>query len=182
MKILLDVDDVVLDLVGNLLKKYNIEYEDNLTKDKITDWYISNFCKCGGEVYKYFKDKSLYDDIEPIKNSLEGVKFLRLLGHRVIFCTHSSIEVAGKKFKTLVRLGYLTEDQQSDYVEAKDKSLFDPSMVMIDDKPDNIRNFKGTGIVFSQMWNLKEDLPIRVNDWKEICDLFRVMAKNKEKI
>ena len=53
--IILDVDDVVLNLVPNWLKLYNRDFNDNLTKEQITEWNITKFIKPEAKysIYQY---------------------------------------------------------------------------------------------------------------------------------
>ena len=174
-----DVDDVTLDFVGILLEVYNSEWGDNLAVDDITDWYLAKFVKpeCGKIVFNYFEDPNLYWAINPVENAVAGIKFLKLLGHRIVFITHSSLGASGAKYKKLKELGIL--DDANDYIEAKDKTLvkFD---FLIDDKPKTLLDYKlGVPIVFTRPWNKDIDHKPRVNSWLEIVDLFRMMAKKE---
>jgi len=174
-----DVDDVMLDFVGILLEVYNSEWNDNLTVNDITDWYLAKFVKpeCNKKVYEYFEDPSLYWAANPIDHAVAGIKFLRLLGHRVIFITHSSLGSSGAKYKKLKELGILEDSK--DYIEAKDKTLvkFD---FLIDDKPQTLLDYKlGVPIAFTRPWNKSINHNPRVNNWEEIVDLFRIMAEKE---
>ena len=174
-----DVDDVMLDFVGILLEVYNSEWNDNLTVNDITDWYLAKFVKpeCNKKVYEYFEDPSLYWAANPIDHAVAGIKFLRLLGHRVVFITHSSLGSSGAKYKKLKELGILEDSK--DYIEAKDKTLvkFD---FLIDDKPQTLLDYKlGVPIAFTRPWNKSMNHNPRVNNWEEIVDLFRIMAEKE---
>jgi len=174
-----DVDDVTLDFVGILLEVYNSEWGDNLAVDDITDWYLAKFVKpeCDKKVYEYFEDPSLYWAANPIDNAIAGIKFLRLLGHRVVFITHSSLGSSGAKYKKLKELGIL--DDANDYIEAKDKTLVKFDFI-IDDKPKTISDYKlGVPVVFTRPWNKDMNHQPRVNSWLEIVDLFRIMAEKE---
>lgn len=176
--IAVDVDDVVLDLVGTLVKHYNKEWDDSLRVEDIKTWEISQYVKpdCGKKVHKYFEDPNMYIDMPVLPNAIEGIKFLKLLGYRVVYVTHSTMGASGAKYKRLLELGLL--DSQNDYAEVKDKSLI-RSSYLIDDNPENIRNFKGTAIAFTMPWNKNETFPFRVRDWKEVVNLFQIMEKQK---
>jgi 5'(3')-deoxyribonucleotidase len=178
--IAVDVDDVVLNLVDILLEVYNNDYQDDLKREDISIWNIVPFVKpeCGEKILAYFEDPSLYWAINPVKDSLEGVKFLRLLGHRIIFVTHSTIGAAGAKLKKLLELGYLTDQQ--DYIECADKSLVRANFI-IDDKYETIKNFQGIGILYRQPWNAGDEHKFVVSNWKEIVNLFRIMSEKDGK-
>jgi len=165
--IALDVDDVCINLVDQWLKEYNQDFEDNLTRDKITDWELSQFVKpeCGKTIYRYIEDRTIYDYCKPVKDSLEGVNLLRTMG-RVIFVTASTIGSAGRKYIWLKENGYI--DSIEDYIEAKDKSLikFD---FLIDDNYKNVSRYKNS-FLFNAPWNKKYFHAQRIKNWREFID------------
>lgn len=163
-----DVDDVVADLTGAWVKKYNRKYRDNLQREAITDWNVSKFVvpECGEKVFEYFESKTLYNSIKPVKDSLEGVNLLKTLS-RVIFVTCPTIGTAGRKYLWLKEHGYI--DDLTDYIEAKDKSLVKYTYI-IDDKYDNVKH-NNLNLLFNQPWNRKYSYPNRVNSWREIINL-----------
>ena len=178
--IIVDVDGTTLNLMQVLLDIYNVDYGDNLTVEDCIEWEFSNYVKpeAKDKINQYFEDPSLYLKIKPIPNAVEGIKLLKLLGHRVVFCTHSTIGASGVKYKKLVELGLI--DDQNDYIECKDKSLVNGDY-LIDDGFHNIKAFKsGIGILLTQPWNSKEDYKPRMKDWKEIVNVFRLMAERSE--
>jgi 5'(3')-deoxyribonucleotidase len=177
MIIAIDVDDTVLDLMNKWLSLYNSEYNDNIDKNKITQWNFSQFLKpeCGNKIYDYLEFPNLYNYIAPIEGALEGINKLKNMGHRVIFVTAGMHK---GKYLRLKELGFL--DKEEDYVEARDKSLI-LADVLIDDRPFNLWQFKGKyGIVFEEPWSDDEDLEYRAKDWKEVVSIIKKISK-KEK-
>lgn len=166
--IAVDVDDVCLDLVSIWLELYNKEWNDNLTKDKITDWKISDFVKpeCGKKVLKYIEDPSIYDLCQQIPGALTGINYLKTIG-RVIFLTASTNGASGRKYKWLKENNFI--DKIEDYVEAHDKLLIRAD-IMIDDKYETIKCFDGAGFLFTQPWNKKYYYPQRIDSWAEFLN------------
>ena len=175
--IFVDIDGTTLDLMGILLEIYNIDYNDNLTPNDITEWEFANLVKpeAKDKVYGYFDDPSLYWAMQPLPFAVEGISFLKSLGYRIIFATHSTMGASGAKYKRLKELGLI--EKQDDYIEAKDKSLLFGDY-LIDDGIHNIKVFKsGIPILFSQKWNEKEVYSPRVNGWKEVMNYFEIMEE-----
>jgi 5'(3')-deoxyribonucleotidase len=166
--IAVDVDDVVCDLISTWISRYNFDYKDNLNKNSITDWDIGRFVlpSCGKKIYKYIEDPSIYNDCQPIEDSLEAINLLKKMG-RVIFVTSPTIGCAGRKYVWLKDHGYI--DKLNDYVEARDKSLIKYSY-LIDDGLHNVKNNKNS-YLFSQPWNTRFDYPNRINNWREFIDM-----------
>jgi 5'(3')-deoxyribonucleotidase len=165
--IAVDCDDVCINLIDRWLYEYNSDFEDNLTRNDITDWDVQKFVKpeCGTKIYRYIEDKTMYDYCQPVADSLEGVNLLRTMG-RVIFVTHPTIGTAGRKYVWLKENGYI--DSMEDYVEAKDKSLINFDF-LIDDNYHNICRYKNS-FLFNQPWNEKYFYAQRIKNWREYID------------
>lgn len=181
--IAVDVDDVVADLITEWCRRYNRDFSDDLTAEKITDWKIDLFVKpeCGAKIFDYLRADNLYHCVAPVDGAVEGVRRLRAAGHRVVFVTSSNAMQAGKKLEWLQRHGFLgTEHEQPDYYVANDKSLIAADL-LIDDRPKNVANFPGRTILFArphnERWRLEFGAPDRVGiNWPHILDLAEVIA------
>jgi 5'(3')-deoxyribonucleotidase len=162
-----DVDDVCADLMTVWLNEYNWDFEDNLKREDMTDWNISLFVKkeCGNKILRYIEDPTMYDFIQPLPDSLEGVNILRKIG-RVVFVTSATNGCAGRKFRWLQEKEF--NPAIEDYIEAKDKSLIKYD-IMIDDNFNNIKDGKNN-ILFNQPWNKKYTYPHRMSNWKQMID------------
>ena len=163
-----DIDDVVINLMDQWLFEYNCDYEDNLTRNNILEWDVSKFVKseCGKKIYDYIENPAIYDYCEPVKDSYEGIQFLRTLG-RVVFITNPTIGCAGRKYVWLKENGYI--DDMKDYIEAKDKSLINYDY-LIDDNFNNINLSSKPNVLFTQTWNMQYYYPIRMRSWREFID------------
>lgn len=166
-----DIDDVVADLTEVWLDRYNKDWADNLTAEKITDWDINGFAKkeCGEKIFGYIYLQNIYDDVKPIKGALDGVKELQKMGYRIFYATSSEIEVAGRKYQWLKDNGF--NPSLKDYMEVRDKSLIRADF-LIDDRYDNVKIFFGTGILYTSPWNKSFTWNNRVKNWSEIIAYF----------
>lgn len=171
LSIAVDIDEVCANLIGEWIRLYNNDYNDNLKESDITDWDISKFVKpeCGKKIYSYIKMRSIYDNVYPINGAKEGIKKLKNLGYRTFYATSTPIETAGVKYAWLKKNGF--EVSQEDYMEVGDKSLIHASY-LIDDRFENISKFKGKGILFNSPWNKKYPYKDRVNNWDDIINIF----------
>jgi len=171
--IAVDVDDTVANLVDPWLARYNRDFNDTLAKESITSWDIASFTKpvCGKDIYRYLDDPTLYDDVEPIPGALLAIDDMRILGHRVIFVTSAVQKASGRKLEWLRKHGFLstlvTERVDKDYVECHDKSLVRAD-VLIDDRYENVKNFPGKAILFTQPWNAHETHQACMNGWDNL--------------
>lgn len=171
--IAIDVDGTVADLHTPWLARYNRDFDDTLTIDKITDWALGAFVKpeCGTGIFEYLHDPSIYDDVKPIPGALNAVLRLRNMGHRVIFVTSCNKHMSGRKFQWLADNGFIDTMYgtiSKDYVEAHDKSLIRAD-VLIDDYAGNFAGFRGDNVLFLQPWNKRhaDMFILRFDDWSE---------------
>jgi len=152
MRILVDVDDTLANLVEEWLRLYRIDYDDNLSSSDITDWDISKFVKpeCGKDIYDYLTRSDLYDNVKPIDltDSLFYIKLLRQCNHRIIFATTAVISHAGQKYRWLQKYGFLPKDEliPINYCELGDKTLLNVD-VIVDDKILTVEQFAKMGKV-----------------------------------
>lgn len=176
MIIAVDVDDTTVNMIDELLRIYNKDYNDNLKKSDVTDWDLSQFVKpeCGKHILDYFEDGHLYDNVKPIKGAYEGIATLRSCGARIVYVTSVFIGHAGRKFQLLKQYGFVND--QKDYVECSDKSLIKAD-IMIDDNYNNVKNFENFSIMYRQPWNEKYQHGSVANNWPEVL---RMIARYYE--
>jgi 5'(3')-deoxyribonucleotidase len=168
-----DVDDTLANFVPRWIERFNSEWHQDLTLDQITDWDIGQFLKNSEYkkyLYGYLEDPSLYDNVEPIKDSLWGINKLRKMGHRVIFVTSTPSGQIGRKYIWLKDNGFITSKE--DYYEAHDKSVFRGEWI-IDDRFSTVSVFRGKGILFERNWNKKEQWNLKAKNWKQVINIIK---------
>lgn len=173
LSIAIDVDQVVADLHTEWFRLYNIDYNDTLTNDDIIEDQIDQFVKaeCGIKIRDYLAMHTLYDNIKPINGALEGVQYLRNLGHRIVYASSCVVGTGDDKLNWLVKHGFTKINPEyktcNEWVVASDKSWINAD-IMIDDRPKNIKAFKGVGVVFDAPYNKNCVADARMKSWKDI--------------
>ncbi len=146
-----DVDDVVADLLGPWLARYNARFNDSVKLEDVIEWDVTKFVKpeCGQKIFELI-DPSVYEEVSPLPGALETVTELRKLG-RVVFITAGN---ADAKQRWLVKHGFLNGDRASlhDYVSCTDKALINAD-VLIDDHVKNIEAFPGHALLVTRFHN-----------------------------
>ena len=90
MRILIDMDGIITDLLGKWLDRYNDGFNDCLTVDMVDSWHLQECVKpeCSEErLFSYIKQPGFFSDLKPLPGGVEGVKELVSLGHTVRFAT-----------------------------------------------------------------------------------------------
>lgn len=169
-RILVDVDGVIADLHAEWLKLYNMEYNDVLTVDQITDWNMQNFVKpeCGTKIFDYLHDPTLYNSVKPVDGAVSSIHWLRQHEYDVRFLT-SGVQPA--KIQWLGDHGLLLGEHfmfSPDVIVAHDKSLVKGD-ILIDDSIANCDNFSGQSILFAQPWNVNNVTGYyRADNWPDV--------------
>lgn len=169
IRILVDVDSVIADLMPAWLRVYNKEYDDSLRVEQITEWDMTKFVKpeCGTKIYSYLHDPSLYDEVFPIDGAISSIHWLRQHGYDIRFVT-SGIQPA--KIIWLGNKGLLMSEHflfSPDVVIAHDKRLINGD-ILIDDNLKNCESFQGKSILFSQPWNDVVSNFFRASSWPDV--------------
>jgi 5'(3')-deoxyribonucleotidase len=177
--VLVDVDGTVARLHDEWYARYNQDYNDNLTEDKVISWSLHQYVKpeCGKKIYDYLNDPTLYDNVKPYDDSQFVCRELKRRGYRLIFVT-AGVPGAWPKLRWLTKYKFLTSDVvDEDFVCAYDKNLIRGNM-LIDDRDKNVIEYPGGGILLDRPWNLatkiQNDRIQRANSWQKVLNLFDI--------
>jgi 5'(3')-deoxyribonucleotidase len=145
MIIAVDADGVVCDLHTEWYRRYNRDYNDTLTLERVVGWGLHEFVKpeCGKDIYKYLSDPDLYDYIQPVAGAVEGVAALRALGHELVFVTACVYGMTDQKARWFERFGLCALNDggralPKDFFPTGNKNRVDAHL-LIDDGAHNIR-------------------------------------------
>lgn len=171
MRIGIDVDDVLNNLVDKWVEKYNLLYRGNLQVEDITSWDICQFSSIGADFYRLL-DAELWSSLRPLEGSVEITKKLQDAGHELILVT------ATHKKDVECKVNWLEEHfphlDLNNLIITRRKDLVDVD-VLVDDGGHNIEAFPGDVLVMDRPWNryLGEEYA-RVYSWEEIGKRFGV--------
>lgn len=163
--IALDVDEVCADLLGEWIRLYNVEYDDTLLPEEVTDWDLRKVVKkeCAEKMYELLRRPCLYEHVLPIRGARAAVDTLREQGHRVLFVTACVTDTIDRKLDWLLRWKFLTkQNYRTDFIAAGDKSLI-MANYLVDDRPKNVKDFRwGRGVLVTQPYNTDFEWPHRI--------------------
>lgn len=141
MRILFDMDGVAAALLEEWLRRYNIQWQDNMTHADIKSWGVHEWVKpeCGRRVFEILHQSDLFDSLRPHDGAIEFITKTAERGHDCLFATAApGPEAARGKMSWAMRhfahLGWGPEHviftHRKDWIRAD---------VLVDDKPDTVR-------------------------------------------
>ena len=197
LKIGIDLDGVVFDIMTPLVQHYNIDFDDNMTVEEQTDW---EFSKCRYKnpklVYNYLHDPRIQYEapVEPF--AVEALQeILNMENVDVCFATATSRCVVHAKIS---RLETMLPSRKYSYgfFIGHEKTRLDCDL-FLEDQPNQVFKMLQEGrrvIVFNHPWNQKMIPPInfhdswrlsdygtwqgiRVNGWEKVPSLVRELKE-----
>lgn len=171
LRIAIDQDQVLADLLGEWLRRYNNDYNDNLTKEQITYWNWHDLVKpeCGRKIYSYLDDPDLFRSLPVIEGAREVVKALSQVADVFVVTSPWNINNVIPKYEWLKEhFPFLNE---KNFVFTRNKGIVNADF-LIDDKPSNFDDFMGIPLLFDAPHNRGEKRFMRVCDWKDVKIFF----------
>lgn len=164
MRILVDMDEVLVDFMGPLINQYNAIYNKSLTREDITGWSLpEGMC----EIYKD-ESRNFFVGLSPLPASRWGMDHISK--HDAIIASSPSLEAHIAKQKMIWVENYFPEFP---LVLTERKDIFEAD-VLIDDAIHNLTGFSGWKIVMDRPWNRSyEGAEYRVKGWVGIVKAIR---------
>lgn len=144
MRILLDLDSTLNNLLQKWLGDYNADYNDNKTITDIKGWHLHKYVKpeCGKDIYKYLGYRGYFSSLIPLPGSKEFVETLRR-NHDVCIVTASSNR---GPFEERDKLNWVSKHygfDKYDFITTHSKWLV-AGDILIDDGPHNAQEYRDT--------------------------------------
>jgi len=182
MRIGIDLDDTINNLVNKWIEIYNQDYNDNLKIEDIKTWDIADYTKIGKSFYAYL-DSNIFKHLS-IKSGASEVIEKLCKEHEVYIVTANASYNKGvcddkvdfiKKFMPFFPI--------KNIIFINNKSLLDLD-ILIDDGLHNFEGFKGfKKVVFDRPWNKTNPLPpfYRMYNWdKIILDKIKIWSSQTD--
>lgn len=171
-RIAVDMDEVLADALGKLIRLYNAEFSENLTVEDMWGHWMVNVLPAERQdrLMAYLQEKDFFEDLEVMPDSQRVLE--RLSGRYEIFVATAAMEFPnsfGPKFRWLERhFPFLSPTR---FVFCGDKSILHADY-LIDDMPRHFQRFAGQGVLFTAAHNANVVAKVRVNNWLEVEELF----------
>lgn len=184
MRILVDLDDVLINTGEAWVDVLNERHGTTVKYSDITEWDITKFFPSltRNEVFEPLSDGSVWSRVSPIDGARDTLERLILEGNDVYIVTSSHLETIGKKWTDVIQKFFPIIDVSKVIVtEHKQMIMGD---VLVDDAPFNFYGYpRYFGILFDKPHNawcdIKDSVGLgfasnaRAKNWNEVYELIR---------
>ncbi|WP_347549896.1 5'(3')-deoxyribonucleotidase [Pseudalkalibacillus hwajinpoensis] len=165
--LLIDMDSVICDLMTEWHKRYNNDYHDSLSVEKLQCWRSEDYVKseCGEKIYQYLDEPGLFLHLSPLPHAIEVLKRLVKQYDILIVTSSRTYAYTEKELWVEKHLPFIGKKNLI-FSHRKDMICGD---LLFDDAPHNLIAFQETGrtaLAMNYPYNQQVDVP-RVNDWLE---------------
>ena len=171
-RICVDMDEVMADTLTEHLRRYNQEFDEQLTTDDLVGkglWEVAPLDR-QAQLRAFLDAEDFFEDLPLMPGSQEVLK--RLSTRYEIFIATQAMVVPnslGPKYRWLQR--HFPFIPPTHYVFCGNKSIL-RAEYLIDDLPRNLRLFEGQGLLYTAPHNMTAEGFTRVNDWQEVEAFF----------
>ena len=183
MRILVDIDNTIENLLDGWFKALNKKYGTNVKAEEVTDWNVSLFFPelTKPQIYGIMKEEGFWKTITPKEDAVEYLPKLVEDGHDVYLCTATDWMDIRPKYEELLSKYFSCIPWEKIIICTNKKML--KADVLIDDGVHNLEGGDYIKILYSQPHNLKYDAEkngmYRVNHWKEAYEIIKKLSEEK---
>lgn len=166
------MDEVLADALGELIRRYNLEFSEHLTvQDMWGHWMVEVLPPSRQDrLMAYLQQDDFFEELSVIPDSQRVVE--RLARHHDVFIATAAMEFPrsfGPKYRWLQRhFPFLSPTR---FVFCGDKSILKADF-LIDDMPRHFERFDGQGLLFTAAHNARLTGHVRMENWLQVEKLF----------
>lgn len=181
IKILVDMDDTIENLLESWIDALNTKHGTTVDPEDVTEWDVTKFFPTltPKQVFEPLSIDEFWDTVEPKADAIHYVKLLRDEGYQVYICTNSYYKTIKEKMERVLfrHFDYLS---WRDVIIITHKQLIDAD-ILVDDGVHNLVGGKYQGILMDAPHNRQFDAEAngicRVKNWKEVYALIKRLTE-----
>lgn len=177
IKILIDMDDVLINLHEAWVPALNKTFGTNVNVEDITDWDMTLFFPnlTTRQIFSPLSDSDFWYSVKPKEGAVEYVKRLRDDGYQIYVCTTSYYKTLREKMDGAL-FRYFDYLSWSDVIVTSDKQMINADF-LIDDGTHNLVGGKYKKILMDMPHNRKfrerSHGIVRMHNWEEIYNYIK---------
>lgn len=173
MRVIFDMDDVLVNLVETWIKEINDKWERNVTINDIREWDITRpFPGIKKEdIFGFLSCSWFWERVTPREYAVEYLKKFNE-EHEIYIATYAYTKTIDAKINHCL-FKYFPFLHEHHIITIKNKSLLDCDW-FVDDNPENLKDSRAKRILIDRPWNrsyIPTHYDYRRNNLKEVYDL-----------
>lgn len=171
-KIAIDMDEVMADALGKLIRLYEAEYGVPVDMDRLQGKLLQEAIDPDHShvIREYLFSKDFFRDLNVMPDSQAVIFELnRFYEVYIVTAAMEFPDSLSHKYQWLQE--HFSFLNWKNFVFCGDKSIIKTDY-MIDDHPKNLATFTGEPIIFTSPHNVEETRYRRVNNWQEVAEMF----------
>ena len=180
MKLAIDLDSVLVQLLPTWLQRYNQEYQDQLCIEDITVWEMERLVRreCGPRIYRYLQEPGFFRTLPPVPKGPEILERLQEEGHEIFLATASPLHAATAMWDKLQwTQEHLPFLDPASLIFIHPKHLLQTDL-LFDDSPTQLDHFPGISVAMDYPYNRGHG-DYRVASWPEFYHLIHQLHKTQ---
>lgn len=141
LRILVDMDNIIVDMTPRWLAMYNRDHHDNVTMEDLKTWHISKHVKIGDKIHDYLYQERFFLDAPPMNGAIPTLRCLQEEGHHVVIVSAPSWPGNSATDKITWVREKMPWFNKRDIFLGHHKFMVKGD-VFIDDSPENIRLYR----------------------------------------
>lgn len=172
----LDMDEVIVNFLGELFYQYNIKYDKNVKISDIESWELEPYI--GKEGINIFQQPGFFASLKPIPGAIETINKLYNEGHKIFIISkpENKYSVVEKYEWVEKYLPFLIDN----LILVRNKSEFLNMLgndgILFDDCAEYLEIYKGITVAMNRPYNYICESYYKVDNW----DGFYEIVKNLE--
>lgn len=177
-RILFDMDDVLADFVGEIIRRFNIKTSQNRSVEECTSWYMENIF--GQEIMNIIREDGLFEELNVKNDAVEVMQRLIKGGKYDIFIVTASTPEAYKEKMNWLKK-FMPFFPQHRVIPCCEKSAIWGDL-LIDDRLKNLYDYEKIGdcIVYDMPHNRKDNTFHRVYCLKDVEEYIENKLQNEK--
>jgi 5'(3')-deoxyribonucleotidase/uncharacterized protein with PQ loop repeat len=178
LRVAVDMDEVIADAFGKMLRAYNERTGRAVTKEQIARegievMFAPEFLtpELKTALDNLPNDRTFFADLELVEGSQQALRDLSQ--DFEIFIASAAMDVPSSfdaKYQWLLQ--YFPFIPASHYVFCGDKGILDADF-LVDDRPRHFHSFRGTGILFTAPHNVNRPAKLRADNWRDVVRILQ---------
>lgn len=183
LKVLVDMDDTMTNLLGSWLDRLNKKHGTDVSYEDVTCWDMCVFFPSLSkeEVFAPLHDDTLWEDIRPIAGSVRCLNQIIKDGHEVFVVTASHYNTVKPKFEKVL-LEYFPFISWDNVIITSKKQMIKGD-ILIDDAPHNLVDGDYFKVLMNaphnQSYDAENNGMVRVDNWEKIYKLITHLSSRK---